>query len=90
MQESVWTQDIELPERKKLDRDLRTDVCIIGAGLAGILTGFLLKAQGMSVAIIDAEKIGSGQTRNTTAKITSQHGVKYSELIRERNGDQPL
>ncbi len=83
MQESVWTQDIELPERKKLDRDLRTDVCIIGAGLAGILTGFLLKAQGMSVVIIDAEKIGSGQTRNTTAKITSQHGVKYSELIRD-------
>lgn len=59
MQESVWTQDIELPERKKLDRDLRTDVCIIGAGLAGILTGFLLKAQGMSVAIIDAEKSGA-------------------------------
>ena len=83
MQESVWTQDIELPERKKA-RSGFTDGCMYYRRRTGWNSNrFFLKAQGMSVAIIDAEKIGSGQTRNTTAKITSQHGVKYSELIRD-------
>ena len=82
MQESVWNYDTKIPDKKELDRDIRRDVCIIGGGLAGILTGYLLREQGISAVIIEAGRIAGGQTGNTTAKITSQHGLKYSELVR--------
>ena len=54
---------------------------IIGAGLAGILTGFMLGKKGIDAVILEAGRIGSGQTGGTTAKITSQHGVIYEGLI---------
>lgn len=82
MPESVWSYDTKIPDKKWLDKDIRTEVCIIGAGLAGILTGYLLKERGISAVLIDAGATAGGQTRNTTAKITSQHGIKYSELMR--------
>ena len=39
MSESIWEKDVFIPERNKLEDNIKTDVCIIGAGLAGILTG---------------------------------------------------
>lgn len=57
------------------------DVIVVGAGIAGLLTACYLKEQGKNVLILEADKIASGQTERTTAKITSQHGLKYSKLI---------
>ncbi len=57
------------------------DVIVIGAGLTGLLTAYYLQAQGKSVLVLEAAQIASGQTERTTAKITSQHGLKYSRLI---------
>ena len=62
--------------------DVRRDVIVIGAGMAGILIAHYLKEQGKSVLVLDAKEIASGQTERTTAKITSQHGLKYSSLIK--------
>ncbi len=59
----------------------RRDVIVIGAGMAGILTAYYLKERGKNVLVLEADKIASGQTGRTTAKITSQHGLKYSTLI---------
>ena len=59
----------------------RRDVIVIGAGMAGILTAYYLKERGKNVLVLEADKIASGQTERTTAKITSQHGLKYSTLI---------
>ena len=59
------------------------DVIVIGAGLTGILTAYYLKEQGKNVLVLEAKEIASGQTERTTAKITSQHGLKYSELIKD-------
>ena len=82
MSESIWERDLLIPERNKLEETLKTDVCIIGAGLAGILTGYMLWEAGLDTVILEADRIGSGQTRGTTAKITSQHGLIYSKLLK--------
>lgn len=64
-----------------LSGDTRVDVAIIGGGIVGITSAFLLKRAGVSVAVIEADKIVSGVTGYTTAKITSQHNLIYSKLI---------
>ncbi len=85
--ESLWrqqTKEISGSEKKfskKPDR-ITWDVIVIGAGMAGLLTAFYLKEMGKRVLVLEAETIGSGQTERTTAKITSQHGIKYSTLIK--------
>lgn len=80
---SVWSETTEIPERPTLSSDLSVEVAIIGAGLAGILTAFFLQRQGKQVIVLEADRIGGGQTKNTTAKITSQHGLVYDKLIRK-------
>lgn len=78
---SIWSEDTQIPERQPLDGDIRADVCVIGAGMAGVLTARMLKARGVDVVVLEANRIGSGQTKNTTAKITSQHNLIYARLI---------
>lgn len=56
------------------------DVIVIGAGMAGLLTAYYLQEQGKSVLVLEAAEVASGQTGRTTAKITSQHDLKYSVL----------
>lgn len=57
------------------------DVIVIGAGMAGLLTAYYLQERGKNVLVLEANKIASGQTWRTTAKITSQHDLKYKKLI---------
>ncbi len=59
-----------------------SEVIVIGAGMAGLLTAYYLKEKGKKVLVLEADEIASGQTERTTAKITSQHDIKYSKLIR--------
>lgn len=49
--------------------------------MAGVLTAYALQQAGLSVVVLEADRIAGGQTQNTTAKITSQHGLIYSRLI---------
>jgi len=81
MLNSLWAG--ELPAFPKLEQDLRTDVLIIGGGLAGLLCAHRLHQDGMDYALIEADRIFRGVSRNTTAKITSQHGLIYDQLIRQ-------
>ena len=80
---SVWKDNFKLPEFEKLRGDLKTDVLIIGGGMAGILCAYMLEKEGVDYALVEAETICSGITGNTTAKITSQHGLIYDKLVRE-------
>ena len=59
------------------------DVIVIGAGMAGLLIAYYLKEEGKHVLVLEAKEIASGQTGRTTAKITSQHDIKYSKLIQK-------
>lgn len=80
--ESVWMNDTEIRKREALPGDMEVPVVVIGAGLAGILTAYYLKQAGIRAVVLEADRIGSGQTKNTTAKITSQHNLIYDRLIR--------
>ena len=77
---SIWSQSCNIRERECLPGNLEVEAVIIGAGMAGTLTAFALQEAGCQVVVLDAGQIGSGQTRNTTAKITSQHGMIYQKL----------
>lgn len=57
------------------------DVCVVGAGITGLLTAHLLLKQGLSVAVIEAGSVSSGVTGYTTGKVTSQHGARYQHLV---------
>ena len=80
---SLWSESCKFRRREALNKDIKTDVLVIGAGIAGILTAYMLKQKGREVVVIDAAEIASGNTKNTTAKITSQHDLIYSKLITE-------
>ncbi len=73
-----------MPESKypPLSGDIRVDVAILGGGIVGITSAFLLKEAGVqSVAVIEADRILTGVTGHTTAKITSQHHLIYDRLL---------
>ena len=77
---SAWMTSSEMPATWPLDRDLEVDVCIVGAGIAGITTGYLLTREGKRVCILDHGEIGSGQTGKTTAHFSTAFDDRYSEL----------
>ncbi|MBR5225898.1 MAG: FAD-dependent oxidoreductase [Clostridia bacterium] len=79
--DSIWTQAAQLPSFEPLQTNIKTDVLIIGGGLAGLLCAWHLQQAGVDYALVEADTICSGITKNTTAKITSQHGLMYDALI---------
>lgn len=85
---SIWSETVSFPHRKPLTDNLTAEAAVIGAGMAGILTAYLLHQQGIDVVVLEANRIASGQTKNTTAKITSQHGMIYHNLIKKVGADK--
>lgn len=78
---SLWEDSIKLKHYPRLEGVAGCDVLIIGGGMAGILTAHRLAAEGVDVAVAEAGRIGCGVTAGTTAKITSQHGLIYQNLL---------
>lgn len=80
---SLWKQTAAPTAFPALEGDLKTDVLIIGGGLAGVLCAWKLKKAGVDCALVEADTIGGKTTGNTTAKLTSQHGLIYQKLLKE-------
>lgn len=80
---SLWTETAPGPRYAPLDADVEVDVCVIGAGITGLTTAYLLKQAGKRVAVLEARGIVSGVTGNTTAKLTSLHGAIYARLAKK-------
>lgn len=78
---SLWMDTARLPEFPRLEHGIKTDVLIIGGGLAGILCAYFLEQSGIDYALIESDRICGGISGCTTAKITSQHGLIYSLLL---------
>nr|WP_307993306.1 FAD-dependent oxidoreductase [uncultured Niameybacter sp.] len=86
--ESIWKKTITLPTRDPLPGDMQVDAAVIGAGLAGILIAYFLEQKGIKTIILEGDTIASGQTGNTTAKITSQHDLIYDKMIKTFGKDK--
>lgn len=84
---SLWMEETEIQSFPELTQDITADVAVVGGGMAGILTAHFLTEQGMQVVILEADRVGNGQTGKTTAKITSQHGVIYQKLL-QKHGEE--
>lgn len=70
----------EVPPAPHLDRDISTDVCIVGAGIAGMTTAYLLTRHRKSVVVLDDGAIGGGMTGRTTAHLVNALDDRYFEL----------
>ncbi|REB07115.1 FAD-dependent oxidoreductase [Sporosarcina sp. BI001-red] len=85
---SYWRTNIEFPKFPKLERDIDVDVVIVGAGITGITSAYLLANEGLKVAVIDSDEVLNGTTAHTTAKITAQHDLIYAEFIHSMGRDK--
>lgn len=79
--ESIWSKNVSMPHFETLESSLDTEAVIVGGGIAGLLIAYKLREKGIDAVILEASEICSGQTANTTAKITCQHGLIYKRLI---------
>lgn len=79
---SIWSDKVSLPHFPKLEEDVRTDVLIVGGGMAGILCAYFLQEAGVKYVLLEKDTIAGSVTRYTTAKITSQQGLCYQQLYR--------
>lgn len=80
--DSLWKKDIIFPSFPEIEGKMNTDVLIIGGGIAGILTAYMLKQEGIDYILVEKNRICSGTTQNTTAKITFQHSLIYSKIMK--------
>jgi glycine/D-amino acid oxidase-like deaminating enzyme/nitrite reductase/ring-hydroxylating ferredoxin subunit len=82
--EPLWFDGAELPELPRPRTNVRADVCVVGAGIAGLTTAYLLAAEGRSVVVVDDGPLGGGMTGATTAHLVTAIDRGYSEIERLR------
>src|SRR5262245_29113028 len=83
---SAWMEDEPLLWRRKLDRDRHADVCIVGAGIAGLSVAHQLARQGRTVIVLEDGRIGSGETSRTTAHLSNAFDDRYA-LVERLHGE---
>ena len=83
MNESYWISSSKGKTYKSLQENINTNCAIVGGGIVGITTAYLLAKSGVDVVLVDADKIGYGSSGRNTGKVTSQHDVIYSKIIKK-------
>jgi glycine/D-amino acid oxidase-like deaminating enzyme/nitrite reductase/ring-hydroxylating ferredoxin subunit len=84
---SVWMATAEMPPQPALAEDTGADVCVIGAGISGLTTAYLLAREGRSVVVLDDGPLAGGETCRTTAHLVNALDDRYSEL-RKLHGER--
>src|SRR5919112_2546192 len=79
---SVWMATGDVPEFGQLGHEASADVCVVGAGIAGLTTAYLLAREGRSVIVIDDGPVAGGETSRTTAHLSNALDDRYKELER--------
>ena len=79
---SLWSATSKEPSIPALDKNIDADVCIVGAGIAGMTAAYLLAREGKSVVILDKSQIGSGETAHTSAHLSNVIDAGYREIER--------
>jgi glycine/D-amino acid oxidase-like deaminating enzyme/nitrite reductase/ring-hydroxylating ferredoxin subunit len=85
--QGLWLHTASAPTYPALERELETDVAVLGGGITGLTTALLLKRDGARVAVVEAARVGSGVTGCTTAKVSALQSTIYS-TIASRHGDE--
>ena len=80
--QSIWEKNAQLPTFEPLRREIRADALVIGGGLTGLLCAHELTQAGLRCVVAEAGHICGGVTKNTTAKLTVQHGLVFHKLLR--------
>ena len=80
---SVWNAHSKLKKFSELEGNIKTQVAVVGGGIAGLLSAYMLRQKGVECVVLESDRICKGVTQNTTAKITSQHGLIYDKLIKK-------
>jgi glycine/D-amino acid oxidase-like deaminating enzyme/nitrite reductase/ring-hydroxylating ferredoxin subunit len=78
----VWIDDTRIRKFPKLQRSISADILVVGAGVTGITAAYLLKKAGLTVALVERERVASIDTGHTTAHLTYVTDVKLQELAR--------
>jgi glycine/D-amino acid oxidase-like deaminating enzyme/nitrite reductase/ring-hydroxylating ferredoxin subunit len=86
--ETAWTATANVPVFPKLESDVTADVCIIGAGIAGLSTAYMLVKAGKTVVVIDDGPICGGETQRTTAHLSNVLDDRYYSIIDEHGKDK--
>jgi len=84
---SFWHKTARIKTYPRLNDDIETDTLIIGGGITGVTCAYLLSGEGKDTVLIEADELCSGTTGNTTAKITIQHAIIYSRLMKEQGSE---
>jgi glycine/D-amino acid oxidase-like deaminating enzyme/nitrite reductase/ring-hydroxylating ferredoxin subunit len=84
---SLWLDTVQAFDAPVLHTDLSTDVCVIGAGIAGLTTAYTLARHGKSVVVIDARSVGAGETAMTTAHLSYEIDDTFKEILRLHGPD---
>jgi glycine/D-amino acid oxidase-like deaminating enzyme/nitrite reductase/ring-hydroxylating ferredoxin subunit len=85
---SLWMATAEVPGYAALSEDITADVCVIGAGIAGLTTAYLLSREGLAVVVLDDGAIGSGATGRTTAHLAYAIDDRFYEIQRLHGTDE--
>lgn len=81
--DSIWQTDVPRTAFPTLQKDLKTQVLVVGGGMAGILCAMRLQQAGKDVVLLEADHIGSGVTARTTAVLTAQHDFLYQDMLQK-------
>lgn len=79
---SVWMDNPDMPAFPPLEKNAEADVCIVGAGIAGLTTAYYLTQEKKTVIVVDDRRIGGGETESTTAHLASALDDRFTELTR--------
>src|SRR5690349_14881065 len=83
----LWTQNLLSPTFPPPPQKVHADVCVVGAGIAGLTTAYLLTKAGRSVIVLDEGPIGAGQTERTSAHLASAIDDRFTEIERLHSED---
>src|SRR5580765_3324418 len=84
---SIWMETEEIPQQSSLTEKTSSDVCVVGAGISGMTTAYLVAREGKSVVVLDDGPIGGGMTGRTTAHLVNALDDRYFELERLHGED---
>src|SRR5450631_1204229 len=78
---SVWVATASIIRSSTLDKNTNVDVCVVGAGIAGMTTAYLLAREGKSVVVVEKNGISRGETAYTTAHLSSEIDASYRKIV---------